>query len=225
MLAEIEWQGNGGMNGSDMYIGVGGIEQIILGMFERYPQIDPSRVYCQGLSAGSMHTCSIGVEKSYLFAAVAGHSGGIFDNPVYGFSPQGLFMNARQKRGNVEMPLLLCAGTDDDTIGFPTKENYKGNPYYNALNLYSTLNGMSEVIVDFDEEPVLGIKLENRETVTTNKHITLESGDLCKGGIPLIRFTAIVNYGHWNFRPMAQRMWEFFSHYRRDPETGKLYYK
>jgi hypothetical protein len=33
-----------------------------------------------------------------------------------------------------------------------------------------------------------------------------------------------MHYGHWNFRPMAQRMWDFFKHYSRDLETGKLIY-
>jgi hypothetical protein len=223
-LVEIEWQGLGGENASDMSLGMGGIEQVIMNLLKRYPQIDPSRVYCQGLSAGAMHSAAIGIEKSYLFAAVAGHSGGIFDGPVYSFTPEGLFRNARQKRGKVEMPFFLTVGTDDDTIGFPNKEAGSNNPYYNALNLYACLNDMPEVTIDFQSEPVLGILMENRETIVTNKHITLEKGELLKKSIPMIQFTAILHYGHWNFRPMAERMWNFFRHFSRNVETGELEY-
>jgi len=35
---------------------------------------------------------------------------------------------------------------------------------------------------------------------------------------------AVMDYGHWNFMPTARIMWDFFMHYRRDPETKKLIY-
>ena len=224
ILAEIEWQGLGRDNGSDVGLGLGGIELVIMNIVHRYPQIDPSRIYCQGLSAGAMHSAALGIDKSYLFAAVASHSGGIFDMPVYTFSYETLLRNALQKRGHVETAYFLTVGTDDDTIGFPKEGKSNGSPYYNALNLYATLNDMPAVQIDFHAEPIIGVKLENRQTIETNKHITLETGNLCKNGIPMMQFTAIMHYGHWNFRPMAQRMWDFFKHYSRDLETGKLTY-
>ena len=42
---------------------------------EKYPQIDQSRVYISGLSAGSMNTTNAGLSDSKYFAAAAGHSG------------------------------------------------------------------------------------------------------------------------------------------------------
>jgi len=42
--------------------------------------------------------------------------------------------------------------------------------------------------------------------------------------MPLIRLVAVMDYGHWNFMPTAQVMWDFFKQFSRDPETKKLIY-
>ncbi|MDR2810437.1 MAG: hypothetical protein LBB84_07775 [Tannerellaceae bacterium] len=223
MVAEIEWQGSGRFP-SEAFLGLDGIELVVDDIIHNYPQIDPSRIYVQGLSAGAMASAALGIRKSHLFAAVAGHSGAIFDRPVFGFSYQGLYNEAKQKAGCVETPYFLITGTADDVIAFSTKENYKNNSFFNAIQIYRLMNDMPEVEIDFDSEPILGIKFQGRETITTNKHLTLETGKLYKGNIPLIRFTAIIDYGHWNYAPAAQMMWDFFKQFSRDPETKRLIY-
>lgn len=32
------------------------------------------------------------------------------------------------------------------------------------------------------------------------------------------------DYGHWNFKPGAQLMWDYFKHFRRDAHTKRLVY-
>jgi hypothetical protein len=89
------------------------------------------------------------------------------------------------------------------------------------------MNGMAVVReMNFSIDPVFAQKLQDRETIVTNKGdgITIETGVLYKGGIPMIKMVAVMDYGHWNFQPTARIMWDFFSHYRRDPETKKLIY-
>ncbi|MDR1623384.1 MAG: hypothetical protein LBS04_00180 [Tannerellaceae bacterium] len=223
IVAEIEWQGAGRFP-SEGFLGLDGIELVVDEVINNYPQIDPSRVYVQGLSAGAMTSAALGIRKSHLFTAVAGHSGAIFDRPVFGFSYQGLLNEAKQKAGCVETPYFLITGTDDNVIPFPTKENYTDNSFFNAIQIYRQMNDMPEIEIDFDSEPVLGMKLYGRETLSTNKHLTLETGKLYKGNIPLIQFTAILHYGHWNYAPAAQMMWDFFKQFSRDPETKKLIY-
>jgi len=223
IVAEVEWQGSGRFT-SEGFLGLDGIELVVNDLTNTYPQIDPSRVYVQGLSAGAMTSAALGIRKSHVFAAVAGHSGAIFGRPVFGFSYQTLSNEAKQKAGFVETPYFLITGTDDDVIAFPTKENYTDNSFFNAIRLYQQMNNMPDVEIDFNSDPVLGIKLQERETILTNKHLILETGKLFKGNIPLIQFTAIVHYGHWNYRPAAQMMWDFFKQFSRDPETKKLIY-
>jgi hypothetical protein len=52
----------------------------------------------------------------------------------------------------------------------------------------------------------------------------VETGQLYKGNVPLIKIVAVMDYGHWNFQPTARIMWDYFKQFRRDPETRKLIY-
>lgn len=49
--------------------------KVVQKVIEKYPQIDVSRVYISGLSAGSRNTLNNGLANPNLFAAGAGHSG------------------------------------------------------------------------------------------------------------------------------------------------------
>lgn len=223
IVAEIEWQGAGPFP-SDVFLGADGVENVIYDIMQTYPQIDPSRIYVQGLSAGAMASATLGVKKSHVFAAVAGHSGAVFDRWAFGSSFQSLSDEAKQKAGCVETGYFLIGGTADEVVVFPKADNYQGNSYFNAIRLYQLLNGIPETAIDFSAEPVLGMKMHERETIQTNKHLTLEIGRLCKDNVPLIQLMAIVDYGHWNYRPAAQMMWDYFKQFSRDPDTKKLIY-
>ena len=113
IVVEMEWQG------SDTYGAMGhdGVESVIYQLLEKYPQIDPSRIYAEGLSAGSITATALGIKKSHLFAAVGGHSGGIF--AVARFCDEnGLMDEALQKRGHVEVPYCSVLGTADKVVPF-----------------------------------------------------------------------------------------------------------
>ena len=223
-VVEMEWQGsrNYGAMGHD------GVEQVLYQLLAKYPQLDPSRIYAEGLSAGSMTATALGIKKSHLFAAVGGHSGGIFKGA------RGLFSNfdamwdeATQKRGAVEMPYCSVIGTADMVVPYFTPDNYKDNSYLNAWNTYQQMNGMDVVMdLDFEKDAVFGFTLKDRQTVVTNKGegITMEFGQLYKDNKPLIRLVAINKYAHWNFKPAARVIWDFFRHFSRDMETKKLKY-
>ena len=217
IVAEIEWQGIGPFP-SDIELGIDGIEQVIYELLDTYPQIDPSRIYTQGLSAGAMTSATLGIKKSYLFAAVGGHSGAIFLQP----SNKGLLEEAKQKAGCVEMPYFLVTGSSDYVVRFPS--DIEENSFLNAIRIYQKMNGIPISEADFDKYPVLGLNVSDHQTILTNKHITLETGKFYKGNIPLIQFTLIKEFGHWNFPYMAQLMWDFFKNYSRDQETKKLIY-
>ena len=224
-VVEMEWQGskNYGVMGFD------GVEQVIAMLLAKYPQLDPARVYAQGLSAGSITATALGIRKSYVFAAVGGNCGGIYSGARTGrFSNyDSLWADATQKRGAVEMPYCSMLGTSDMVVPFYTPENYKGNSYLNAWNTYQQLNGMEVTPeLDFSVDPLFGLELADRQTIVTNKGegIKVETGYFYKGEVPLINVIAVVDYGHWNFMPAAQMMWDYFKMFSRDPQTKKLVY-
>ena len=221
-VVEMEWQGSPNYQG----MGHDGIETVLYQLFAKYPQLDPSRVYAEGLSACSITATALGIKKSHVFTAVGGHSGGIFGGPFKGYTPfEPLWAEATQKRGAVEMPYCSVLGTADQVVPYIKPDNWKNNNYLNAWNAYEQMNGMEVVSeLDFSADPVFAQKLEDRETIVTNKGdgITVETGQLYKGNVPLIKIVAVMDYGHWNFQPTARIMWDYFKQFRRDPETKKL---
>lgn len=206
MVAELEWQGKPGYD----YMGDHGIEAVVLELLSKYPQLDASRVYAEGLSAGGFTATAIGVTKSHLFAAVGAHSGGLFNGEFFlGFpfmNPRSLKAQAAQKSGKVRMPYFSITGTADDAVPY-------GPLIFDAWNLYQTLNGIPV-------EDAGGLR--NRRRIQTVKGHAMEVGDfLDRDGLPVIRTVAIENFGHWNFVPGAELMWEFFKLWRRNPLTGE----
>lgn len=221
VVAELEWQGNG-----YAYMGMDGIEQVVYDLLATYPQLDASRVYAEGLSAGSATATGLGIRKSHVFAAVGGFSAGVLPGGYrFGYSKEALLNEALQKRGAVEMPYFSITGTDDDVVPFLNKDNWRENSFFCAWQVYQTMNGLPVVQQpDFNADATFGIALENRETIETNKGIFMETGVLTKEGVPLIRLVAVNDYGHWNFKPAARMMWDYFMQFSRDPETKKLVY-
>ena len=101
-VVEMEWQGSPNYQA----MGHDGVESVLYQLFAKYPQLDPSRVYAEGLSAGSMTATALGIKKSHLFTAVGGHSGGLFSGIGMGAFPgfTSIWNEATQKRGFVETP-------------------------------------------------------------------------------------------------------------------------
>ena len=226
MVVEMEWQGSNGY----IAMGLDGIEGVISILKQKYPQLDPSRIYCEGLSAGAITSTMLGVRKSHLFAAVAGHSGGVHSgNGVgyYGYGSEPLMNEAIQKRGYVEVGYCTVVGTDDEVVKFLRPDNWQDNSYLNAWRIYQTINGMEVTdTLDFNTDATFGLQLQDRRQIQTNKGegITMEFGQLYKDHKPLIRLIAINHYAHWNFKPAARLIWDFFRHFSRDMETKKLVY-
>ena len=223
-VVEMEWQGTPNYQA----MGHDGVESVLYQLFAKYPQLDPSRVYAEGLSAGSITATALGIKKSHVFTAVGGHSGGIFSGPFKGYTAfDMLWAEATQKRGAVEVPYCSVLGTADNVVPYIKPDNWKNNNYLNAWNAYEQMNGMDVVNeMDFTVDPVFAQKLQDRETIVTNKGdgIVVETGQLYKGNVPLIKIVAVMDYGHWNFQPTARIMWDYFKQFRRDPETRKLIY-
>jgi len=222
VVAELEWQGSEthGAMGHD------GIETVIYQLLDKYPQLDPSRIYAEGLSAGSITATALGIKKSHLFTAVGGHSGGIF--AVARFCEENALLDeATQKSGFVEMPYCSVLGSADKVVPFIAPGDFKGNGYLKAWNAYEKMNGVPVVSdLDFDVDPVFGFALSNRQRIVTAKgnNIAVETGEVLKGGMPVVKIIAVMNYGHWNFKPTARMMWDFFRQFSRDPQTKRLIY-
>lgn len=222
VVVELEWQG------SKDYakMGMDGIEQVVYHLLETYPQLDASRVYAEGLSAGSATSTGLGIRKSYLFAAVGGFSAGILPGSFrFDCDQKSLQNEAIQKKGSVEMPYFSATGTSDTVVPFLNEDNWQENAFFTAWQIYQTMNGMTVTEApDFNKDKTFGIVLQNRKTIQTNKGISMETGELMKDGMPLIKMVAVNDYGHWNFKPAAKMMWDYFMLFSRNTQTKELIY-
>lgn len=214
-VVEMEWQGNS-QYGTMQY---DGIETVISELIRRYPQLDPSRVYAQGLSAGSMTATALGIVKSHVFAAVSGNNGGAGSVP--------LLAQALQKQGQVVVPYCSVLGLADYVVRFYDENNYSRNGFYFAWKMYATMAGIDfPEKLDFSTDPLFGFELKDRGTINIPKGdgITIETGQLYKGEIPAIKIMAIRDYGHWNLQPAARYIWDYLKQFSRNQETFELEY-
>lgn len=219
LVAELEWQGKGAFN----YMDDDGIELVIREIMHKYPQVDPSRIYAEGMSAGGFAATALGIRKPYLFAAVGAHSGGMFNEVAHlGFPFQyheSLKEAARFLRGKATMPYFSIGGTADDGVPFLSPGQPNGRLLFDAWNAYQVYNGLDvHKTPDTEKYPVFGLPLENRRRIETGKRHAMQTGDMLdREGHPIIRIVAVEDFGHWNFVPGAREMWDFFRHWSRDP--------
>ena len=220
IVAEFEWQGNGWTP-----MGHDGIETTIYELFRKYPQIDRSRVYCEGLSAGAFNATALGIKKTHIFAAVGSQSGGIMVENRFGSCKETLFDEAILKSEGCDMPYFSISGSDDEIVVFPKPGETGPNRVLLSWQAYQILNNLPYIeTLDFSIDKDFGMKLENRRREDTNKGISYEIGDMTKNNIPLIRYVVVDGYGHWNFQPGAELMWNYFKMFSRDYQTKKLIY-
>ena len=226
MTAELEWQGSG----KYASMGTDGIEAVIRTIFEKYPFVDPARVYVTGLSAGGMNTTNLCIFKTNLFAAGASMAGGlIYDARFNMGSESQVEEQIKRYNGNMEIGYLICSGTNDGRFTDTSKAEdgtvTKGW-LVNAVETLAKLNGMEiGETCNPSLDPMFGMKVSDRRSVSTMDDLTMHEGTLYKGDKPLIKMIALEPYGHWNYKGAAREMWEFFSHFYREQETKKLYYR
>lgn len=225
MAVEFEWQGR------EQYasMGLDGIEATIRFLLEKYPQLDPSRIYCEGLSAGALNTTLMCIFKTGLIAAGGAMAGGIiYDSRVNIYGADGIDIQLARYNGQMEVGYLLAAGTNDSRFTYPIPD--EGAPVSSpqgsllrGIRDLSRLNGI-ELGETGDEsiDPMFGMKVADRKAIQTQDNLIMHEGSLYKGDKELIRMIALEEYGHWNYKGVAREMWDFFTHFARDPQTKEL---
>ncbi len=184
---------------------------------EKYPQIDTSRIYVSGLSAGCRNTINMGVSDTQYFAAISGH----FGNYEVG-EAQVSAMEANKDA--YDMPILVF-GADGDEYSKDDLDTTEPNKGSTVTQLYQELNDM-EVTEELSEEYAYLFGIEWTTTYT----IEADAENLAKIDIGVIENDKGVEismgrtygWGHWNYALETELMWEFMSKYARDTETGEV---
>ena len=189
---------------------------------EKYPQIDASRIYIQGLSAGSRNTYMQGLANAKYLAAGAGQSG------PFGVSGGANFEDVTRNKDKYDFPIIFFSGDADEYL-MGTYDNTNVNAgSITTLNAFEALNDMAVTTADdLSMEYIAdsGYPVKWDETYTIEQ--TPETVTYVKGGVKAndknveISFNRIYGWGHWNYMPDAEWQWDFMKKYARDLETGE----
>jgi poly(3-hydroxybutyrate) depolymerase len=232
-----EWQEGDNfykVNGLGTVDGLGdeGVVKLVKDLQVKYTQIDPSRIYVNGLSLGGAESFKLGLKNSNIFAGVGITSG------VNVFADEVTKIADTYKGG--EVPLLyLCGDHDffqmipvDGTSKYGTKllfgkqiwDEDKNVHIFSSLQAYEKVNGLAVSEMNMTANEYYGIALDNqRWTKLGDKD--MYTGTLSnKNGI-VMELAAIKDLAHWNYKPEAEYIWNFFEKYARDTKTGQLIFQ
>lgn len=177
---------------------------------EKYPQIDETRIYVEGLSKGSLNSISLGLAYTDVFAGVGAHSAGTFAAYV-----EALSTFVEENKG-LNMPVYFTAGSKDSL--YPVIEKGEDGSFLKALQLYQELNGMNVTQfedLDADANPFFSMLLDNYGLIENEGLCNIYGGTLSNDLGAVLSLNSIEEWGHWNYEPSAQLMWDFFKQFRR----------
>jgi poly(3-hydroxybutyrate) depolymerase len=211
ILTSIEWQGRTAQDTTFAAIGEGGTMTTIDRLLLKYPEIDPSRVYFTGLSAGAMNSFGYGLNNLKRIAGVAGHSAP--------FGPPTL-LDAAAKGAGQYLPMYAIAGNHD--MYKPLPVNPTPRSFYTVIRAFALVNGITVPDApDLALNEMFGLKLGGPGWSELAGRRAMV-GTLSNNKGVMIKLVALDPYGHWNFKPAAEDMWAFLSPFRRDLTTGAL---
>lgn len=197
---------------------------------QKYPQIDASRIYVTGLSAGGSASTLYGAKYSKVFAGVGAVS-------APGVDKDELTELVKTYNGG-EVPYLYLCG-DHDFFGMIPVDLSSKNAFEVApgvylpsvdsnvdmfpfIQAYQKINHLTvSEKYDMSLNEYYGIRLDNEQWIKLGVKDTLE-GTLSNENGVIMKFAAIKDQAHWNYKPEAQYMWNFFKNYQRDIQTGEL---
>ena len=213
ILTSIEWQGRTAQDTTFAAVGEAGTMAILDRLLAKYPQIDPSRVYFTGLSAGAMNSFIYGVNNLKRIAGVAGHSAP--------FGPPPLLEAAiKAKTSGQYLPMYAIAGNRDMYKPLPVNDTPRS--FYTVIRAFAQVNDIAVPDgPDLAVNQMFGLKLEGPGWSDLAGRRALVGTLSNRQGV-MIKLVALDPYGHWNFKPAAEDMWAFLSRFRRNVTTGAL---
>ncbi len=208
-------QGRGATGPEQTYVALGekGTLAVLDLLLAKYPQIDPSRVYFTGLSAGAMNSLNWGMDNVGRIAGI-----GVSSAP---FAAATLLDVERQvKASGNYMPFYFVAGTHDQYKPLPV--NTTDRSIYTAIRAYAALDDITVPDApDMKVNEIFGLKLDGQAWGELGG-VRAMTGTLSNRQGVMIKLVGLDPYSHWNYKPAAADIWAFLSRYRRDLATGKL---
>ena len=188
-------------------------------MLDTYPALDASRVYATGYSMGGGAAILSVLGDLGKFAAVV---------------PQGAVARPatdEQKAtfDKYDLPAMFITSTNDFYIlNDHDMSDGSTNPladHQGMVNMFLTINGMKNIVYDFNAYPYFGAKADSYvKTVLNNEYVnqvwTLNNDK----GIPMFSYSVTDFLPHGLYPEYGKQAWNFLKHYSRDLTTGEIVY-
>ena len=213
-------------------LGEEGVMNLIKDLKVKYPQIDPSRIYLTGLSIGGAESFLLGAKYSDVFAAVGIVAG------VNVFAEEVAEISENYTGG--EVPLLYICGDHDFFQMIPVDGSSQyGTQYlygdqvwdedenthiFSSLQAYQKINGLEVTEMDMSKNEYYGIGLDNQQWTKLGDK-DMYTGTLSNENGVVMELAAVKDLAHWNYKPEAEYIWNFFKNYERNIKNGELIFK
>ncbi len=193
----------------------------------KYPSLDPSRVYVTGYSMGGGATLHAINGNAGIFAAACPNAAAIFNTE-----------DEIVKTDDVDMPIFFTTATYD-FCGFGGVSGFAATPvaddpydpehinksYQDRINAYMTLNGLENIVYDFEKYPMSGFRAdEYQEKFLNNEYMTRTWLMYNEDDIPMVGLNITDYLPHGLYQEFGRLCWDYAKHFSRNLETGEVVY-
>lgn len=191
------------------------LSRLVRYMLDRYPALDPERVWVTGYSMGGAATYSCISQHPELYAAAVPMA-----MPLFG-TPEG----TAEKYRKYDMPVLLATSTYD-FAAWDVEHNHINDGAQLMFRTFGALNGMAvPEQFDFVRYPFVGQPAASAEITTIGKQWrNFEWLIDSPKGYPLMGLNVTEYLRHSLWPGYGEIAWNFFRHYRRNAATGEIEY-
>ncbi len=181
-------------------------------MLDKYPALDPSRVYATGYSKGGGSTVNVGTRRADLFAAIMPMAAG---GGFIGTDEQIALLN------KIGMPIMMFTSRYDVGFNGTIVAGYQA-----TINRFLGYNGLHTIDeFDFDTYPITGFAADIYKNFTVNGDKEVMQWQFCnEEGTPLVGYNFTEENIHALYPGYGYIAWDFARHFARNQETGAIEY-
>ena len=215
------------IHGSMFTVGQDVMPAVVEYFLNKYPSLDPTRVYVTGYSMGGGATLHAINGNAKIFAAAAPNAAAIFNTE-----------DETVITDDVNMPILFTTATYDfcgygGVSGFaatpvaddPYDPEHINKSYQDRINAYMTLNGLENIVYDFESYPMSGFRAdEYYEEFLNNEYMNRTWLVYNEDDIPMVGLNITDFLPHGLYQEFGPICWDYVKHFSRNLETGEVIY-
>ena len=182
---------------------------------DKYPALDPARVYVTGYSMGGWATYSSVNGDASLYAAGFAQA----------ITARAITDEQKAQYEYLDMPMMASTSEYDYFVDGTT--HWLGQSYLTQVREFMGYNGVTalEGDQDYEKYPILGYPADVYETrILNGEYLNHTWLFFNEDGIPMNGINYTECNTHALYAEYANVVWDFFKHYSRDPETKEIIY-